>query len=240
MSRKFMISKLLILRSLSFVTLLFAASCAIPGGPPLPKIAPEINATLAARDAMLAPGDVISVDFMEKSEWDQDEITIMENGHATFLALDDMLVAGMTTSELDAKLQEGYARYEDDPTLSVSVKTLGPRVVSVVGEVKAPGLIAISSDRAMTLVEAIGAAGGHLKWTADLGKILLVRWDAAKHQQISWVIDGRTKYWGAADTVFLQAYDLIYVPNKTADEIAIWIQVYLVRMIPFPRFLAPV
>lgn len=109
-----------------------------------------------------------------------------------------------------------------------------PRSVHVLGEVNEPGQIPIEAGRRLTLVEAIARAGSHKPATAHTSSLVLVRWDRTKQQQLAWTIDARPKYWGSAKPIFLQPYDIVYVPNIPIDDLGYWVDNYIRRLIPIP------
>jgi len=154
--------------------LALGAACASPGGPPLPEIADQINATLE-------PLEVV-----------------------------DTAPTGVGEADVTA------------------------RSVSVLGEVYTPGQIALDPGRRLTIVEAIARAGGHKTATAHVSSLVLVRWDRVHQQQLAWKIDARPKYWGDPKTIFLQPYDVVYVPNIPIDDLGHWVDNYIRRLIPVP------
>lgn len=214
---------------------LLAASCSsMPAGKPIAKIAPEINATLtAASELVLAPGDVLDVRFTKLPDWNH-TTQVRPDGKATFLALDDVHVAGLTLPQLDEKLTAAYD-FLQQPELTVIVTELAARNVVVTGEVGNPGALRIESGR-LTLVEAIGRAGGHNLSSANLSHTLLVRWLPEEQRQVSWSIDARPPNWGSAESILLQPYDVVYVPNTPITRVNIWVDQYVRRLIPLPLF----
>ena len=106
--------------------------------------------------------------------------------------------------------------------------------ISILGEVEEPGAIDLEPGRRLTLVEAIARAGGFDKATAYLASVVLVRWDPRNQQQVAWTIDARPRWWGKEKTVFLQPYDLVYVPNTPIDDVGIWVDNWIRRLIPIP------
>ncbi|MBL8859727.1 MAG: hypothetical protein JNL28_14570 [Planctomycetes bacterium] len=108
------------------------------------------------------------------------------------------------------------------------------RSVSVLGEVMEPGAIALEPGRRLTLVEAIARAGGHRTATAHVSSLVLVRWDRTTQQQLAWTIDARPKYWSSAKPIFLQPYDIVYIPNIPIDDLGHWVDNYMRRLIPIP------
>jgi polysaccharide export outer membrane protein len=209
-------------------------ACALPGGPPMTRLAPEINATLDLSRSVLGPGDTIEVRFAYADPtWDQ-EVLIQPDGFASFKGVDKVRAGGLLPEQLDEILSKSYAQILDNPSLSVVLVSNGPRYVHVMGEVELPQEIALAPQERLTLVEAIARAGGYDKDTAHLSSTLLVRWDPVNGRQMAWKFDARPKYWGGEQTIFLQPFDLVFVPNMPVDNVAIWINNYIRRLIPLP------
>lgn len=162
-----------LLRCAGAAVLALSGACALPGGPPLPAIADQINATLEPLEVVDTPPTGAGTD-------------------------------------------------------------LTPRSVHVLGEVVEPGQIPIEAGRRLTIIEAIARAGGHKPQTAHTSSLVLVRWDRLKQQQLAWKIDARPKYWSDAKTVFLQPYDIVYIPNMPIDDLGFWVDNYIRRLIPIP------
>jgi len=209
------------------------AGCRTAGGPPLTEIAAEVNSTLRPRDVVLAPGDQIAVHFPNAPTWNQ-ELRIASDGSASFMGIGSLQVAGMSIKTLRDSLVESYSYILDNPDLSVDVKEVAARSVYVMGEVQDPGAIELGPDARLTFVQALAHAGGPRKATAYLEHTLLVRWNPSTGKQLSWKIDATEEFWTGPVPLYLQPYDVIFVPNSPVDEVAIWIDNYIRRMIPFP------
>ena len=80
-----------------------------------------------------------------------------------------------------------------------------------------PGSVRLTG-RQVTLIEAIGAAGGHLKDTANLRNTVLIRRIRGSNEMRSWRLDADVYGWGDQPAVFLQARDVAFVPNTAIDE----------------------
>jgi len=216
------------------LALLYALSaCQTAGGPPLSTIAPKINATLEPETVVLAVGDTIEVRFPYAPTWNQ-EVEIITDGSASFMAIGRLIVAGMSIGQLRETLSNAYSPVFEDHELDVVVKTRGARKVYVMGEIREPGELEIDSNHRLTLLDAIARAGGPLKESAYLAHTLLVRWNASTGRQLTWTIDAREEHWTGPEPVYLQPYDLVWIPNTPVDDVAIWIDNYIRRMIPFP------
>lgn len=210
-----------------------SASCSLPGGPPAFELAAQVNETLRADASLVAPGDTLSVRFRLESQYDQ-EVTVGPDGTADFLSVGSIITAGRSVDQLRESLRERYRDVSVDDELSISVTDAAPRTITVTGEVGAPGELAIGPDQRLTLAEAIGQAGGFSKRTAWLSNTLLIRWDPDQQKQLWWRIDARPKYWNGDAPIYLQAFDLVYIPNTNIDHIGIWIENFIRRMIPLP------
>lgn len=230
-----------------------AAACSSPQGLPLHEIAPRINATRHLGDDLIAPGDVLQVRViseevpgpggitLDQSYQLNQDVRVQSDGRASFVGIDDMQIAGLLPSDLDAILTAAYAEVlPEEPLLSVTIAEQAPRFVTVLGELNGNGQqVPIPPDRHLTLVEAFGHLGGPTTRTAWLSNTLLVRWDPVAQKQISWKIDARRRFWGREETVLLQPHDILFVPNTNVDYIAIGLDNFVRRMIPAPQIFVP-
>jgi protein involved in polysaccharide export with SLBB domain len=221
------------------LTLLFAlGACESAGGPPLSEIAETINATLEPNVVVFGVGDQIEVRFPYAPDWNQ-TVEISPDGSASFMGIGRLIVAGMSPGTLNQSLREAYSLVLENPELDVVLRVLAARTIYVMGEVGTPGKIELGLDRRMTLLEAIAAASGPDKATAYLAQTMLVRWNASSGRQLAWVMDAREEHWTGAVPLYLQPYDVIFIPNTPIDDVDIWVDQYIRRMIPFPYLVAP-
>lgn len=200
-------------------------------GRALAEVTPEINATLDTEPVRLVPGDTLMVRFPDKEEWEQ-TVKVRLDGRASFLAIGEMAVGGLTLPEAEARVREAYAKVFPQLVVSLGTTSLATRNIFVFGEVHEPGAFPIEGR--MSLFEALGHAGGPLKATAMLENTLLVRWAPQERRQRFWNIDAAIEAWNVSEPLLLQPYDVIFVPNIPIDNINIWIDQYIRLMIPFP------
>ena len=219
--------------AVSPLLLLSLGACESPGGPPLTEIAEVVNATLEPNVIVFGVGDQIDVRFPYASTWNQ-TVEVAADGSASFLGIGRLIVAGMSPGTLTQSLREAYSLVIDNPELDVVVKSLASRTIYVMGEVRHPGPLTLSPDRRMTMLEALAAAEGPRKETAYLAQTLLVRWNASTGKQLSWVMDASEEYWTGAVPLYLQPYDIVFIPNTPIDDVDIWVDNYIRRIIPFP------
>jgi protein involved in polysaccharide export with SLBB domain len=213
--------------------LLSLAACQTAGGPPLSTIASEINSTLEPSTVVLAVGDMIEVRLPYEPTWNQ-EVEITADGSASFLAVGRLIVAGMSIGQIRDTLSAAYSPVFENHQLDVVLKERGARKVYVMGEVEEPGELELDSNYRLTLLDAIARAGGPLKQSAYLAHTLLIRWNASTGRQLTWTIDAREQHWRGPEPVYLQAYDLVWIPNTPIDDVGIWVDNYIRRLLPFP------
>ena len=230
-----------------------AVGCSTAKGPTIAQIAPTVNATLRTGEDVIEPGDLLQVNVIsdeapgvggvtnDRAFQLNQAVRVQADGRASFIGLDDMPAAGMLPAVLDEILTGRYSALLDDPPdLSVAIVEQAPRTITVFGEVLQPGLIPIPPDGQMTLVDALGRAGGPDKVSAWLSNTLLIRWNPDSQTQEAWKIDARRKHWGAEETVLLQNRDIVFIPNTNIDHIDILIDQFIRRMIPVPNIVAPI
>ena len=218
---------------LLLLLLVVTTGCKTSGGPPLTEIAEAINSTLEPEEAVLAPGDQIAVRFPFSPTWDQ-TLQIAPDGSASFMGIGDLHVAGMTIASLRSNLMQAYSYVIENPDLNVALTSIAARRVYVMGEVLEPGEMELRADGRLTLIEALARAGGPRKESAYLEHTLLVRWNATTGQQMAWKLDAAEEYWTGSVPLYLQPYDVVFIPNTPIDEVAIWVDNYIRRMIPVP------
>ena len=89
------------------------------------------------------------------------------------------------------------------------------KFVTVLGAVKEPGRFPLPGEGRLTLIEALGEAGGHLR-LADLKKVQVTRvHPVTRATEVAVVnIDALLRGTGGADAFFVQAGDVIVVPER--------------------------
>jgi protein involved in polysaccharide export with SLBB domain len=215
---------------------LLGAGCA-SHGIPLFEAALEANATLEPGPMLLLPGDTIQVSFPEKEDWNH-SVEIRSDHAGSFWWIGEIETGGRSVEQVEIALREAYARIYPDLEVNVGVTLLAPRNIHVMGEVEDPGVYPIKGR--LSLLEGLTLAGGPIKETAMLEYLLLVRWSAKEGRQRSWRIDAAVEQWEEGLALLLQPHDVIFVPNTPIDDVDIWVDQYIRRLIPFPYTLGPV
>src|SRR5262245_19860950 len=98
-----------------------AAQSAAPAPPLRPATSPQ--PAQAPPGFVIGPEDVLTVFFWRSKELSGD-VTVRPDGKVSLPLLNDIDAAGLTPEQLRVKLVEGAARFLEDPTATVVVKTI--------------------------------------------------------------------------------------------------------------------
>ena len=234
----------------------FATGCTATRGTPLPEIAAEINATLEGLDFTLVPGDSVSIKFHEAElTRNNQNVVLRTDGKATFYELEDLPLAGLTISEARERIQSAYNEAMATPPLTtISFTKTGARNVYIMGQVRSPGPYSVNpgqypvspgqnpvfagqsglSSDPISLLELFAYARGPAINQAALQNTVLMRWDAEKRRRLTWIIDARIKHWDSAQPIWMQPYDIVFVPNLKIVDVNTWVAQYIKNLIPLP------
>ncbi|HNR32241.1 MAG TPA: polysaccharide biosynthesis/export family protein [Candidatus Hydrogenedentes bacterium] len=176
----------------------------------------------------LQPGDVIKILFPYWPELEAEQM-IRPDGKVALQLVGDVEVQGLTPDGLRTALLERYADKLKNPEITVVVTQYVSQRVYVGGEVRTPGLIPIQGR--LTVLEAIMQAGGFNKGTAQMRNVVLIREREGKRFAKS--LDLRKALEKPESTaVYLEPYDVVYVPRTTIDKVDQWVDQYINQIIP--------
>lgn len=125
-------------------------------------------APAAAVNYVLGPRDIISITVYEQKDLDV-EARIAEDGQVNLPLIGQVTAAGRTVKSFEADLEAKYSEYIYGPQVTVFIKEYHSLEVSVLGEVKKPGLYQLSGDS--TLMELASQVGG---FTHEAGGTLVI------------------------------------------------------------------
>lgn len=181
---------------------------------------------------VLVPGDVIEIKFFYHAQLNE-RTPIRPDGRIALQLVDDIQAAGLTPMQLDKALTEAYARHIKDPELSVLVKEFSQRQVYVGGEVHNPGLI--RSQESVTALRAIFQSGG-FKDTGNLESVVILRYNGTPTPEFM-IVDLKTalKHGAEQQDIWLQSYDVVYVPKTYIATANQFMSEYIDKMIPIQR-----
>lgn len=176
----------------------------------------------------LAPGDELEIKFQYVPELDDQQV-IRPDGRISLAMVDEVMAAGLTPAQLDQKLTELYAEKLKDPVITVIVRKLAAQRVYVGGEVKTAGMIELVPG--MSLLEALIAAGGPVKESADLSNVVIVRHVNGTRHMASVDLAQQLKE-GVGPDVVLAPRDIVLIPRTGIDRANQWVDQHINRLVP--------
>lgn len=177
-------------------------------------VAAFIHSPALAEDEGPASGTIGSRDSVEIRVFREDDLTtraqVSPAGTVTLPLIGAVKVAGLTTDaaahRIEAKLRDGYLA---EPEVSVVITSRVRKTVTVLGQAQNPGVFRLDPNRQLTLVEAIGMAGGMTR-IANPKKVTLKRRGRSNPIRVN----VREIAAGKAEDIPLQDGDIITVPES--------------------------
>ena len=139
-------------------------------------LATVATGALFAQDAnyRLSANDLLDFRVFQEPELDG-VIRVSGDGTAIFPLIGAVNVVGKTvtaaTEEIKARYRDGYLVY---PQVSHTVRTYAQKLFTVLGQVQKPGSYDMKGSDEITLLQAIGMAGGYTK-IANPGRVTVKR-----------------------------------------------------------------
>lgn len=180
----------------------------------------------------LGPADEIEMNFLFDHSLDT-RIIVRPDGAINLPILGDIVVAGMTPGDVCKRVSTAYSQYYTNPQLSLNLTKFAPAQVYVLGEVKYPKTVLIRPG--MTVLSAIAEAGGHTELSKFSGTVLIRRLSGnravARRLNLTAYVKGKK---GVSSDLYLQDYDIIYVPKSFVGRLATVIDGVLDKLIVIP------
>ena len=179
-------------------------------------------------DYRLRPGDRIQIKFFYHPNLDE-TLIIGPDGKISLQLIDEVLAAGLTTSQLDELLTKEYDEYLKHTSITVMVREYAGLKAYVGGEVAQPSFISLSGN--MTVLQSIFAAQG-FRDTAKLENVLLIR-KGPGNRPVAMVIDLESVISGEQmeNDIYLMPSDIVYVPKTFIAKVGVVVDQYLRRVL---------
>jgi protein involved in polysaccharide export with SLBB domain len=218
------------------VLLVLLAACASRVAvPPLqPSEVPHLQAAAndPVRNYRIEPGDTLAIRFPFQVEMDQQAI-VRPDGQITANLVGDLVVGGLTTTEVEDLLRSGTSSRLRDPEVEVTIARFSPKYVYVTGEVDKPGLVVYRDG--LTPLQAVIESGG-FRDTALTSSVVLVRAADSPELFISRSLDlDESVRAGVPEPLQLAPHDVLYVPRTSIAEANVWVDQHVTKLMPFLR-----
>ncbi len=161
-------------------------------------------------DTTLGPGDIFEVRVFNQEEM-SNTYSVSSQGTIQFPLIGDVMVSGKTPEQVELDIRERLSDgYLKNPQVSILVKEIRSRKVSVFGQVRRPGTLSFSDG--MTIVEAVSQAGGFTGMAKKNGVRVTRRSSDQKEMKYTVPVEKIGK--GAAANFWLRPGDVIFVPER--------------------------
>jgi polysaccharide biosynthesis/export protein len=135
----------------------------------------------SAQNYRLSPNDLLDFRVFQEPELDG-VIRVAGDGNALFPLVGSVAVGGHTVGEatdlVAARFRDGYLVH---PQVSITVRQYAKKLFTVLGEVQKPGSYDMQGLSEITLLQAVGMAGGYTK-VADSGHVTIKRVEDGKEK----------------------------------------------------------
>jgi len=181
---------------------------------------------------VIQPGDALDISFYYHPDNNQQNILVRPDGKILLNPIGEVQASGLTTTQLSDEITKRSSVTLRDPKVAVNVRTLSASHIYVGGEVAKAGFVDYRPG--LTATQAVLQAGGW-KDTADLQEVVLLQkvsensseYRPTKINLSKVVNDGDTK----ADIV-LGPSDVLVLPKTGIAKANVWMQQYVINMIP--------
>jgi polysaccharide export outer membrane protein len=181
-----------------------ANPCAVGAQAPAP---PAVQGVPLPEGYVIGPEDVLNIQFWRDDQMSSDAV-VRPDGKITIRLLNDIQASGLTPDQLREALVKAASKFLEDPAVTVVVKQINSRKVTVIGEVMKQGPQPLNGP--LTVLGAIGQAGGFTDY-ADKEKILIIRTEGGKQVPYRFnykdVVEGRR----LEQNIFLMPGDIVTV-----------------------------
>jgi polysaccharide export outer membrane protein len=144
------------------------------------------------------------------------EVIVQPDGSFAFDLIGEVKASRRTPAEVAAEIEERIAEYRVSPSVTVSLNRAASSSVTVIGEVKAPGMYPVERD--LRITDAIARAGGETLYAAA-SRARLIRREGGE-QATTYVSNLDRIHGGKLETDYVVLRgDLIFVPPAATVEV---------------------
>ena len=117
----------------------------------------------SASNYRLSPNDLVEIRVFQEPDLDS-RVRIGGDGSVTLPLVSTVTLGGKTVNEASDYLRQKYGeRFLVNPQLTIAVIDFAKKRFTVLGQVQNPGSYSMPDNEAVTLLQAIGMAGGYTR-----------------------------------------------------------------------------
>ena len=187
----------------------FAQTAAGASAAPARAAAPALPSGVAQPPGyVIGPEDTLAVVYWREKDLSAD-VVVRPDGMISLPLLNDINAAGLTPEQLRLAITQGAAKFVEEPTVSVVVKSINSRKVFITGQVSKPGPYPLGGST--TVLQLIATAGGVAEY-ADKSKIVVLRSEGGKQSTFSFNYEEVMKRKNLGQNIELKPGDTVIVP----------------------------
>jgi len=182
----------------------------------------------------IVPGDGLTLNFGPRMTVDAENIRnviVRPDGRITVYPVGDVVAAGYTPGELQAELIRLLAGEMKQPRVVVEVAQCAGNQIHVLGRVKKPGSLPVSS--LPTLLQVLSASGGFEDDAARGSVIVLHRVGLGTVTVARVRVDRMLRRGGDMP---LSRFDIVYVPRSTIGNVDVFVDQFFTKIVPVQTF----
>jgi polysaccharide export outer membrane protein len=176
--------------------------------PAATQATPPSGGVVPPADYVIGPDDALSIVYWDHKEMSADVI-VRPDGKITLPLVNDMQAVGLTPDQLRQKITDAGAKFVESPVVTVIVREIKSRQVSITGEVGKSGWYPINGP--MTVIQLIALAGG-LQEFADGKHISILRTEKGQPVSYRFNYDEVKKRRNLKQNIELKPGDQVIVP----------------------------
>lgn len=171
---------------------------------------PELSAPVSTVTSVVAGGGSnIAAAPINQINQEQTGLVVNSHGMVYFPYAGNVKVGGLTVNDARNLLARKLSVYIRNPQISIKVASYQSSQAHIIGEVLRTGPINLT-DKPLTLLDGIEAAGGINNTTADAGQIYVIRGDLQDFA-VYWLNGTSARAMIMAEHFYLMPNDIIYV-----------------------------
>jgi protein involved in polysaccharide export with SLBB domain len=220
--------KLITIQFLFISLALFACAPVVKNPAPLHYQTLQVS-PYTEQEYRIQVGDQLDIKFFYNPELNE-QVMVRPDGRISLQLVHEILVAGLTPSELTDFLTKKYAPELKRPEITVIVRSFGAHKIYVDGEVTKPGMFPLIGFT--TVLQAISQAGG-MKDSARRGEVIVIRHGTA-NKPIALTVNAERIVDGTdmRQDITLKPFDIVYVPRSSIANVNVWVDQYVRKNLP--------
>jgi polysaccharide biosynthesis/export protein len=178
--------------------------------PPVVKPAPLVPAPPVPPPPgyIIGPEDVLQVMYWREKDVSA-EVVVRPDGMISLPLLNDVKAGGLTPEQLRDSVNEAAKKFFEDPNVTINIKAINSRKVSITGSVGKPGQYPLSAPT--SVLQLIAMAGGLTEF-ADQKNISVLRTENGKPLRFPFNYKDVSKGRNLKQNIELKPGDTVIVP----------------------------